>query len=91
MFTGRVGAPGFISQAELLALRVVNTQRETFLSRKGINPACEEALTSVFTLITPSSVRVLVSTTENPSACRSRNIFWEYKGQMRAAFIPSSP
>lgn len=41
----------------------------------------EEPLTptSVFTLMTPSSVKVLVSTTGNPSACKSVNIFWEYK------------
>lgn len=35
--------------------------------------------TSVFTLMTPSSVKVLVSTTGNPSACKSINIFWEHK------------
>lgn len=49
------------------------------LPRKGL--AClQGALTSVFTLITPSSVSVLVSTTGKPSACRSRNIFWEHNG-----------
>lgn len=52
-------------------------------------PAYKEALTSVFTLITPSSVRVLVSITGNPSACKSVNIFWEYKEKMRDMLFPS--
>lgn len=56
---------------------------------KCSTPAYEEALTSVFTLITPSSVRVLVSITGNPSACKSINIFWEYKGKTRDMLFPS--
>lgn len=36
----------------------------------------EMTLTSVLTCITPSSVRVLVSITENPSARKVSNIFY---------------
>lgn len=36
-----------------------------------------KAPTSVLTWMTPSSVRVLVSMTGNPSVCKSINIFWE--------------
>ena len=59
----------------------------TPLNDKGSN-GMDKALTSVFTWITPSSVRVLVSTTGNPAACKSANIFWEDKTKTRAPLFP---
>lgn len=52
------------------------------------SPSSWGALTSVFTCMTPSSVRVLVSTTGNPAACRSTNIFWKHKGKETRHLLP---